>query len=294
MKLDSWSWIGTSISLLYNARTENAGGTGAASDDAQVKRLRDLQDGVQRLQALPGLKDSAKQVQMNRIGLLKQRLDALKAMLRYASPEQVKAIAQEVRAIARELASVAKSLGTDSGGAAPGTAAVGATPNSARSTGGAESQAQGTKADATTAEADTATANAQATGDAGDAAEAGNATGKADDAQASTAKPAEGDSAAGRPAQGGDDAGLRTLLRDAEKILKEVIGLLKARIAMAGKEARQDLNAAEKSLAELDSVLAQPGSADLYTDQGSLSGASAATDTSVASALSGLNVNLTA
>jgi hypothetical protein len=276
MKVDSWNWIGTGISLLSTAKAGSAGGAGVAADDRRLKQLRDLRDALQRLPAIPSFAESAKQVAMHRVGLLKQRLDALKAMLRFASPEQVKAIAHELRSIARELASVAKSLGTASSGAAPSTAELSAIADRAQPTDGSPSEAQRMDVSATSTEADSA------------------ATSKdVDDAQAS-GKPTGSESAAERPTQGADDTGLRALLRDAAKLLREVIGLLKAKPASAGKEAQQDLNAAEKSLAELDSAVAQAGSADLYTDQGGLSLATTVDDISAASALSGLNVNLTA
>jgi hypothetical protein len=111
-----------------------------------------------------------------------------------------------------------------------------------------------TTADTTTGEVDTAPPSAQAT----------------------AGTPAAAEGVGDRRAQGGDDAGLRTLLKDAEKLLKEVIGLLKAKVALAGKVARHDLDAAENSLAEMAGALAQSGSMDLYTSQGDLSSGAAA------------------
>ncbi len=250
MNVDSLNRIGISFSLLYAAKIGTAGVAGGEAESAQAKRLRELQDGLKRLNALPSISASAKQVKANRIGLLKQRLEALKAMLRFASPEQVKAIAQEVRAIARELASIAKSVAADSNAAAPGAAAIDTTANSAKSAPDAQNDAGATTTDTPTGGADAAPTSAQATG------VGTGAVGKVIDEHS---------------AQGDGDAGLRALLKDAEKLLKEVIGVLKAKVAMAGKAAGRDLDAAEKSLAEMAGALSQTGSMDLYTSQGELS-----------------------
>jgi len=267
MNVDSWNRIGINSSLLYLARIGSAGVAAAGSDNAQAKRLRELQDGLKRLNnALPSISASAKQVKANRIGLLKQRLEALKAVLRFASPEQVKAIAQEVRAIARELASVAKSVGTDSGVAPTGPAAIGTTSAGAQSTPAVPNDAGVTTPDMATA--------VQATTGPGDGGEAAAAAPQQDGAQ--PGKSVEGESVGQRRAQGDDGAGLQALLKDAEKVLKEVISLLKAKVAMAGKAAKHDLDAAEKSLAEMAGALAQTGSLDLYTSQGELTSGAAA------------------
>ena len=54
-----------------------------------------------------------------------------------------------------------------------------------------------------------------------------------------------------------DDAVLRGLLLDAKKLLKEVIDMLKPKLANAGKEAKDDLKEAEKQLAEMDQAMQQ-------------------------------------
>jgi len=88
------------------------------------------------------------------------------------------------------------------------------------------------------------------------------------------------------------DAGiLRGLVIDAKKMLKEVIDMLKPKLAEAGKEAKKDLFDAEKKLSEVDSSLQENASANVYTGLGGLSldAGSLSSD-----AVSGLIVNVLA
>jgi hypothetical protein len=84
------------------------------------------------------------------------------------------------------------------------------------------------------------------------------------------------------------DAVLRGLLLDARKLLKEVVNMLKSRLAAAGKEAKEDMRATEKSMSELDSALQQGTDSNSYTGQGTLALSFGSLTAS------GLNINLTA
>nr|WP_297459160.1 hypothetical protein [uncultured Halomonas sp.] len=97
--------------------------TARQDDDAENslnERFAEKLESLERLQEMP------MQAKMNKVGFLQQRLEALKMLLLYASPEQAKAIVEELKSIAKELASVAKSLGSSSGSGAslPNVAAI--------------------------------------------------------------------------------------------------------------------------------------------------------------------------
>lgn len=266
-----------------------------ASEERQAKRLGEMQDAIKRLQAMPTPKQMAKQDSMNRVAMLKKRLDALKSMLLHASPEQARALARELKNIAKELSSVAKSLG---GGA------QGADSNPA----GAEMAIGTTEVSRGAADETQATASAatdwvgldQAVNGASDVGQIDPAQDKtaADAATASAASPADGR----QTGQGEGDGDLRAMLQDVKKLLKEVIAMLKARMALATnqaraskeeKQAKLDLQSAEKSLAEMDRALSLGGN-ELYSAQGDLGIGNVADGFSASVAVSGLNVNVAA
>lgn len=239
MKLDAWA--GPSVPVMS-----------ATAYGAQRKQWRDWQEAGRNPLPVQSIRNSARQVAMNKAGLLKQRLEALKALLRFATPDMARRFARELKDIARELAAIAKSLGSGAGATTATTATVAAPEDGTGAVG-----TQG--------------------GEAGVAATA---------ASASSGSPGDAAGNDARDAQGDDDAGLKSLLRDARKLLKEVIDQIKARLAHAKPEARRDLQAAEKGLADLDEALNQADASATYTRLGDISEAAAA------SAASGLRVDL--
>lgn len=280
------SGLGAGYSLLRAA----SDGRSKASEERQAKRLGEMQDAIKRLQAMPTPKQMAKQDSMNRVAMLKKRLDALKSMLLNASPELARILARELKNIAKELSSVAKSLGGGAQGAvsAPTGAEVATGPTDLAGSASAEAQA--------TAGATTESAAVEAASGASDTAQAEEAPAKtaADAATSSAASPADGRQAG----QGEGDGDLRAMLQDAKKLLKEMIAMLKARMALAAnqakaskeeKQAKLDVQAAEKSLADIEKSLSQGGS-ELYSAQGDL-GVGGVGD---GAAISGLNVNVAA
>ena len=221
---------------------KGAGANVAATEDSpQAKWLRESQEALRNQQPANSIRNSAKQAAMNKVGLLKQRLEALKSLLRFASPEMARRLANELKNIASELASIAKSLGSNSGG---GTSAAVA--------GAAPTEAQDAEAGAAEAEA------AVAADDSGVASSAAVATENSSDAQG---------------AQGDDDGALKALLRDARKVLKDVIDQFKAKLGHADPETKRDIEAAVKSLADLDKALSQANAAAFYTGPGDIGGA---------------------
>lgn len=256
------------------SRTRSTDDTGALTDTPLYKRLRNLQEGVQRLQTMASPASLRKQGAMTKIAYLKQRLDALKAMLLYATPAMAKALAREVRSIAGELASIAKSLGGGSSGGGNATAvtpiptatdsapsdAASAEPAPTDSNGDASAEASA----AQTADSAAATTTPQSSTSAPDqdkAAGTASVTGSetpapsnaSNESKASKESPGHND----REASDDNETALKAALQEARKRLKEVINLLKAKLNPADKDAKHTLQAIEKSLSELDSALQQ-------------------------------------
>lgn len=258
------------------------------AESRQSKQLSDMQEALKRLQAMPSPKALVQQNAANRVAMLKQRLDTLKAMLLHASPEQAKALARELKSIAKELAGAAKSLGFGAGG---GGVEVG--PNVAADNNAGESSAsESGAANSTAAASDVLAANnagQRVTGwnpaeqnmkaDSGDSEQAA-ASGVASQHQTNAKSSATDEG----------DQGLRAALLEAKKVLKEVLAMLKAKLANAGKETKRDLQDIDKSLTEISRALAQGGGLELYTGQGELSVGIAVSG--VAEGVAGGNVNL--
>ncbi|UYG01199.1 hypothetical protein [Halomonas sp. GD1P12] len=125
--------IGFSNLMMVNTRREPSSGPSAArvtghplsvaapsTDDPQTKRLKKQKEAFEALASLPSPRGSAMQNASQKVGFLKQRLESLKAMMRFASPEQLKAMASELKSIARELGAAARQLSGGGGGASAG------------------------------------------------------------------------------------------------------------------------------------------------------------------------------
>ena len=95
---------------------------------------------------------------------------------------------------------------------------------------------------------------------------------------------------AGESTQKSEDNALRRSIADAKRLLKELILRVKAKLREGDDDARRDLQAAEKSLANLDSETS-PG---LYTALGGVSLDVAGADLSLSSALTGASVDVSA
>ena len=263
-----------------------------ASEERQAKRLGEMQDALKRLQEMPSPKEIAKQNSMSRVNMLKERLEALKKMLLHASPELARILARELKTIAKELSSIAKSMegGSQSAVSIPVTPEVATSATNESGNASAEAQSAATAL----AAVDKAVSGAK----------------DADQANEDQAKPGEStaislakNSADSRQAgQNNGDSDLRDALQEAKKLLKEVIGMLKAKMALAAneakmskeeKQAKHDLQSAEKSLAEMDQALSQSGS-ELYSALGELGVASMGEGFSAAVSVSGLNINISA
>lgn len=266
-----------------------------ASEERQAKRLGEMQDALKRLQEMPSPKEIAKQNSMSRVNMLKERLEALKKMLLHASPELARILARELKTIAKELSSVAKSMegGSQSAVSIPVTPEVATSATNESGNASAEAQSAASAATALAA-VDKAVSGAK----------------DADQANEDQAKPEESTaiSLAKNPAdsrqagQNSGDSDLRDVLQEAKKLLKEVIGMLKAKMALAAneakmskeeKQAKHDLQSAEKSLADMDKALSQSGS-ELYSALGEPGVASMGEGFSAAVSVSGLNINISA
>jgi hypothetical protein len=283
----------TGLGAAYDLLRSASDARSKASEDRQAKRLGEMQDAIKRLQAMPTPRQMAKQDSMSKVALLKKRLEALKAMLLHASPEQAKVLARQLKEIAKELASVAKSLGGGSQGAVSGQSGAEVATGATDASGNPSAEAQATAGAAT----DSAAAGAVVSG-ASDVPQGSD--GQAKTAGASGPVAATGPSDGRQGAQSGGDDDLRAALQDAKKLLKEAIAMLKAKLAQAAheakaskddKQAKLDLQSAEKSLADIDQSMSQGGN-ELYTAQGDLgTGGDGFTAAFVSS---GFNVNVSA
>jgi hypothetical protein len=270
----------------FASKDANRTALARSAEDPQTDRLRNMQEGLQRLQSMPSVREISRQDSMNKVGLLRQRLDALKAMLLHASPEQAKALAQELKSVAGELASIAKGLGAGSGGQAtpPEAAMVSVPPNEQASV---ENTVAGGRPEATEAES-TSPKTVETLGPRSDTALVSQSENKSNSFVGTPSESSQKSSSGNSSPQEVEDAVLRGLLLDAKKLLKEVVDMLKPKLAAAGKEAKEDMRAIEKSMSELDSTLQQGSAGNLYSDQGGLAlGVGSFT-------VSGLNISLTA
>lgn len=271
-----------------------------AEDDPFTKRLKKQQEALESLASLPTPKEASQQQASDKVGFLRQRIEMLKAMMAFASPEQLKNMAKELKSIARELAGAAKLLNSQGGGGAgmtaipsvvstPAVASSAAQPAVAQASGAesAEAQAGGgessqapVSSDAQQAETSAQTAEEDAERSAEEKAE--------QEAEKAAGEP-EGDEATelgvlpslpnliqnedNRSKNSGPSASehaLRGVLTDAQKELREAVNMLKIRLNEEDKEARRELKKAEEIMEKTDHAVAASTSDALYSSLGQL------------------------
>lgn len=252
----------TMAGILGAASSVSAWTSAGRDDSAQGSKLQDT------LQALSSFASSSnRQADEAKVGLLKQRLEALKMMMRFASPAALKRFAQELKQIAGELASIGEQAG-GSGGAAS-SQPVAASVNALL--GGGE--AQGAAGSGASAQVDAAKQEAQAASSTADAAQPA-ATAAAKGEQPAGATPAPTTAGGERkPGTADGNASLRAILAEARRKLAEALMALRARSRELDSEGRRDLQAAEDSLGKLDKALggaggSAPAVADVAPDAG--------------------------
>ncbi|HAA45477.1 MAG: hypothetical protein XD36_2130 [Halomonas sp. 54_146] len=262
-----------------------------AKDDPFTKRLKKQQEALESLASLPTPKEASQQQATDKVGFLRQRLEMLKAMMAFASPEQLKNMAKELKSIARELAGAAKLLNNQGGSGAgmttiPSMVPTAAAPTTVAQTSGADSAA----AQAGSDEPPQATVSSDA--------QQAEANAKTAEEDAEKAAKQEAEKAAGEPE--GDESTelgllpslpnliqnednrsksngpsasehiLRGVLTDAQKELREVVNALKIRLSEEDKEARRELKKAEEVMDKTDQVVAASTSDALYSSLGQL------------------------
>lgn len=243
---------------------------GKLDTDHADKRLQTLQQGLKRLESMSGLKRTTKQDAANRVGLLQRRMEALKMMLRNASPEQAKALARELKSIAGELSSAAKALGDGGGGSSGQNASIDAdnAPTATNAQTGSPQSPTEEASDVGKAE------NIPPENDPAQITDTDNNRDSDTESSAHTDDLDTNGAQSDNPNSDEIDNGvLRGLIMDAKKMLKEVIDALKPKLAGAGKEAKKDLLDAEKKLSEMDRSLQETenSTAHVYTALGSFS-----------------------
>lgn len=261
-----------------------------AEDDPFTKRLKKQQEALESLASLPTPKEASQQQATDKVGFLRQRLEMLKAMMAFASPEQLKNMAKELKSIARELAGAAKLLNNQGGSGAgmttiPSMVPTAAAPTTVAQTSGADSaqaggdeSAQATvSSDAQQAEASAQTAEDDSEKSSEEKAEqeAEKTTGEfQDDYSAELGSlPSLIQNEDNRSKNSGPSASehiLRGVLTDAQKELREVVNALKIRLSEEDKEARRELKKAEEVMDKTDQVVAASTSDALYSSLGQL------------------------
>lgn len=272
-----------------------------AEDDPFTKRLKKQQEALESLASLPTPKEASQQQATDKVGFLRQRIEMLKAMMAFASPEQLKNMAKELKSIARELAGAAKLLNNQGGGGAgmtaiPSVVATPAVPTTAVQTTAAQpAEAQANGADSAAAQAG-GNESAQVTVSS-DAQQAEASAQTAED-DAEKAAEQEAEKAAGEPESdestelgvlpslpnliqnednrsksngpSASEHALRGVLTDAQKALREAVNELKVRLNEEDKEARRELKKAEEVMDKTDRVVAASTSEALYSSLGQL------------------------
>ncbi len=260
-------------------------------DDPFTKRLKKQQEALESLASLPTPKEASQQQASDKVGFLRQRIEMLKAMMAFASPEQLKNMAKELKSIARELAGAAKLLGNQGGDATATTAipsvvaTTAAQPAVAQASGGesAAAQAGGDESAEATVSSDAQQAEASAQTAEEDAEKA------AEQEAAKAAGDPEGDESSelgllpslpsliqnedNRSKSNGASASehaLRGVLTDAQKELREAVNMLKIRLNEEDKEARRELKKAEEVMNKTDRAVAASTSEALYSSLGQL------------------------
>ncbi|RUR49414.1 hypothetical protein [Vreelandella populi] len=286
--------IGFSNLMMINTRREPSSGLSAArvtgqplsvaapnTDDPQTKRLKKQKEAFEALASLPSPKESAMQNASQKVGFLKQRLESLKAMMRFASPEQLKSMASELKSIARELGVAARQLsggGTSTAGPTVSPTVNAAQPANNVSEVPSTDSAQSVGSDSNAQGADTALASAEAaiSAEMDDELKEQEQSLNSDDAIEKVAGEAlafanvsQRDDNRSTTVSASEHA-LRSILTDARKELQEAINELKMRLREEDKEARREPKKAEEDMAKLDRSLAQSTSNALYSALGQM------------------------
>ncbi|PCF95393.1 hypothetical protein [Vreelandella nigrificans] len=252
----------------------------STADDPFTKRIKKQQEAFESLASLPSSKELSQQRASEKVGSLRQRIEMLKAMMRFASPERLKSIAKELKSVANQLASAAKLLGSQGVGmtATPSVMQPAAAQQAVDSAGGADpaaSQASsdgGNQADVKTAEDDAKRAVEQTAED--------NAAGFVKDfvkddtvvllPNLPDITQQNNDSRATSTGSSASEHALRSILTEAQKELREAANELKVRLREEDKEARRELKKAEEAMEKTDQAIATSTSDALYSSLGQL------------------------
>ncbi|EHJ93526.1 hypothetical protein [Vreelandella boliviensis] len=262
-----------------------------AEDDPFTKRLKKQQEALESLAALPTPKEASQQQATDKVGFLRQRLEMLKAMMAFASPEQLKNMAKELKSIARELAGAAKLLNSQGGGGAgmsaipsmvstpaaqPAVAQSSGAGSAAAQAGSDESAQANISSDAQQAEAGAKTAEEDAKRAAEQEAEKAAGESEGDESPELGLLPSlptliqNEDNRSKSDGSSASEHALRGVLTDAQKELREVINALKVRLNEEDKEAHRELKKAEEAMDKTDRAVAASTSDALYSSLGQL------------------------
>lgn len=244
-------------------------------DEHRKKRMADMKSALTKLQELKE-NSSPKKLASQRAGILKQRLEALKAILEKLPPGNYKALAQELKQIAKQLNVISKSVGGSAGGGSSmPVMSVNSDNDSTDSS--SEEGLDVNPESAVSAAPDTSSPNTSAPDtSASDAKEAEKLAKEVERQVHSEAKPEENakvdeqdESKLDKPSSSTsplaslhanddiDDRALREILTEAGKLVRQVLSLLKAKHQDDDEETRELFKDIKSELEGLDKNLGE-------------------------------------
>ena len=256
-------------------------------DEHRKKRMADMKTALTKLQELKE-NSSPKKLASQRAGILKQRLEALKAILEKLPPGNYKALAQELKQIAKQLNVISKSVGGSAAGASRPVMSLNTDETSADSNSKENVDANSeptVSAAPDTTEADTAASDAKEAEKLAKEVErqvhsearpeVNAKVDEQDESKLDKQRPSRSPLTSLQPNDDIDDKALREILTEAAKLVRQVLALLKEKHQDDDEETRELFKDIEGELGDLDNSLGQGNLAQALGESigiGSLSG----------------------
>lgn len=262
-------------------------------DEHRKKRMADMKTALTKLQELKE-NSSPKKLASQRAGILKQRLEALKAILEKLPPGNYKALAQELKQIAKQLNVISKSVGGSAAGASRPVMSLSSGEGNAGSSSEEGVDVNSELSISSSASASESPASAAPDTTEADAKEAEKLAKEVERQVHSVARPEENEKVdkqdeskldepspstspltSLQPNDDIDDKALREILTEAAKLVRQVLALLKEKHQDDDEETRELFKDIEGELGDLDNSLGQGNLAQALGESigiGSLSG----------------------
>lgn len=261
-------------------------------DEHRKKRMADMKTALTKLQELKE-NSSPKKLASQRAAILKQRLEALKAILEKLPPGNYKALAQELKQIAKQLNVISKSVGGSAAGASRPVMSLNTDETSADSS--SKENVDANSEPTVSAAPDSSSSNTSAPDTAASDAKEAEKLAKEverqvhsearpeenakvderDESKLDKQRPSRSPLASLQPNDDIDDKALREILTEAAKLVRQVLALLKEKHQDDDEETRELFKDIEGELGDLDNSLGQGNLAQALGESigiGSLSG----------------------